>query len=949
MSSLRQLFTAHISQHARLLHIETALPESALVVERLSGREAISELFRFEVDCLSGNAHFELKQLLGEEITLRLLQADGSLRNWHGYVTEAMNLGADGGLARYRLVVEPWLAFCAQRRDCYQFQDKDVLGIAEEMFGDYVMADWRADVTQTLRQYSRITQYRETDFDFLRRLLAEEGLSWRFEHDQSTTASDDASASHARHKLVIFDRDAEAPDSLQPTMRFHRNDGPEFEDSINVLRDIRQVVPNAVTRSSWDYKKLTATAAQATSPLAMGELPTLEIYDGASAYRFEDTAAAQLRTDLMLAAFESEHHRIAGEGAVRQMAEGTLFTLTQHDHYQGDDARLRLLSVEHHGANNLGAEAAQLLGNTELEQGSYRNRFVVQRADAPVVPAPMARPRVSQQVALVVGHPEAALTTDRDHRIKIQYPWQRGEAPNAGGLNDTGPAATEGNAPGDATSGTWVRVAEWLAGPNWGSHFLPRIGTEVLVDFVDGDIDRPIVVGQCYNGADLPPFSAGVDSGTNHPGTVSGWHSHNHEGKGAGTNQWLTDDAPGQLRTRLATSETDAQLGLGHLVDQRLDSAHRGPWRGTGFELRTDGWLAVRAGEGMLISTTARQNATSTQMDILEAVGQLRAAEQSAQSLNDAASASGALGLKANKQQTAFIDGLDPQKEGKFEGCIGGQEARKAQPGSRSLGEPTERFAKPYIVTEGPDDIGLSTPASSILFASQNLHATAQEDLHVASAKTFAATAGEAASLYTHAGGIKSIAAAGTHTLQAHTDEMEILADDSVTITSSNDEIHIQAKDSIVLKAGQSSVTLKGGDITFACPGTFSVKGSGNAFVGPGSQAASLEGLPNGTLQETPHFIEVKRAYYDGSAVQGADVKVRFDDGTIRTAKLDSSGFVRIDGTPAGLAEIEIGEDVRDWAFDEPPEPNWNPAYGKQLTEEQKAALFQLYADEVQS
>jgi type VI secretion system secreted protein VgrG len=553
------------------------------------------------------------------------------------------------------------------------------------------------------------------------------------------------------------------------------------------------------------------------------------------------------------------------------------------------------------------------------------------------------------QSALVVGHPDAALTTDRDHRVRIQYAWQRGTNPNAGGLTDTGSQDTEGNAPGDANSGTWVRVAEWLAGPNWGSHALPRIGTEVLIDFVDGDIDRPLIIGQLYNGEDLPPFSAGIDSTANHPGTVSGWHSHNHEGKGAGINQWLTDDAPGQLRTRLATSETEAQLGLGHLIDQNLTSATRGPWRGTGFELRTDGWLAVRAGEGLLISSTARQHATSTQMDVSEAVGQLRAAEQTAQALSDAAAAQGAQPLKANTQQTEFIDGIDPHKDGKYEGAIGGQEAKKAQAGSRTLGEPTERFSKPYIVTEGPDDIGLSTPASTVLFASQNVHATVQEDLHIASGHTYSATTGEAASWFTHSGGIKSIAAAGSHTIQAHTDEMEILADDSVTITSSNDEIHISAKDTIVLKAGQSSVTLKGGDITFACPGTFSVKGAGNAFEGPGSQAASLEGLPSGTLQETPHFIEVKREYYDGSAVQGADVKVRFDDGTIRTAKLDSSGFVHIDGTPAGLAEIEIGEDVRDWAFDEPPEPNWNPAYGKQLTEEQKAALFQLYADEVSS
>ena len=455
-------------------------------------------------------------------------------------------------------------------------------------------------------------------------------------------------------------------------------------------------------------------------------------------------------------------------------------------------------------------------------------------------------------------------------------------------------AGTEGNAPADASSGTWVRVAEWLAGPNWGSHFLPRIGTEVLVDFIYGDIDRPLVVGQCYNGADLPPFSAGVDSAANHPGTVSGWHSHNHEGKAAGTNQWLTDDAPGQLRTRLATSETEAQLGLGHLIDQSLTSASRGPWRGSGFELRTDGWLAVRAGEGMLISTSARQNATSTQMDVSEAVGQLRAAEQTAQALSDAAAAQGAQPLKANTQQTEFIDGIDPHKDGKYEGAIGGQEAKKANPGSRTLGEPTERFSKPYIVTEGPDDIGLSTPASTVLFASQNVHATIQEDLHIASAHTYAATVGEAASWFTHSGGIKSIAAAGTHTIQAHTDEMEILADDSVTITSSNDEIHITAKDTIVLKAGQSSVTLKGGDITFACPGTFSVKGAGNAFEGPGSEAAVPEHLPHESVVPSNVFCVRIQTQYGQQSLAGKPYQLRIGSQTFN-GTLGSDGSIYAD------------------------------------------------------
>ena len=906
--SILSLLDIFLSQHARLLEIKTALPEAALIVERFSGREAVSETFRFEIDCLSTNAHFDLQPLIGEEITLRLLQADGSKRSWHGYVTEAMQLGADGGLARYRLIMEPWLAFLALRRDNYLFQDKTVIDILGQIFADYPQAHWSSQVTQKLRQYSTATQYRQTDLTFIQQLLAEEGLSFRFAHDQSASAGDapkevplgDApkevplgdDASHARHQLVIFDRETELPAAAQPEIRFHRSHATEASDTLQIWQEQRSVQPNAVSLAGWDYKTLVATGAEARSTLDNGELPRLEIHDASAAYRFEDSAAAQLRTDLQLAAHEAKYRTFTGEGSVRQLAEGTVFTLTQHDLYVGDDARFTVIAVDHHGANNLGAQVAELLGSTEVESGSYRNRCTAQPAKIPLVPLPIKKPQARSQTAHVVGLPDAVLTTERDHRIKIQFPWQRGATPNAGGLSDTPGAGKTGNAPGNDQSGTWVRVAEWLAGPNWGSHFLPRIGTEVLVDFLGGDIDRPIVVGQSYNGADLPPFSAGVDAGANHPGVLSGWMSHNFE---EGHNQWVLDDSPGQLRTRLATSENAGQLGLGHLIHQAPDSANRGAWRGSGFELRSDAWLAVRAGEGILISSTARPNAQSTQMDVAETVAQLKAAEETAKSLSDAASAQTASPLKANAEQTQFIKRIDPRQEGKYTGNVGGQAAQKAQAGSRELGEPTERFAEPLILIEAPSDIGLASPASTVVYAGEHLHATVQQDFHIASAYTFATTVGEGASWFSHSGGIKSIAAAGTHTLQAHTDVMEILADQSVTITSSNDEIHILAKEKIVLQAGQSSVTLEGSNITFACPGRFSVKGSGHAFMGPGRGEASLEALPTGKTEIKNWIALDYRDPETGEAISGAGYEIHFKNGSVQTGSLNAQGSARHD------------------------------------------------------
>lgn len=841
---INALLDGLLSQHARLLELKTALPDAALIVERFSGREAVSETFRFEIDCISTNAHLDLKALIGEEITLRLLQADGSRRSWHGYVTQAMQLGADGGLARYRLVMEPWLAFLGHRRDNYLFHEQTVVDVLGRVFADYPQANWSNLITQKLRQYSLLIQYNETDLDFARRLLAEEGLSFRFEHDQAATAGDDAS--HARHRLVLFDSTSELPACAQPEIRFHRSHATESSDTLQSWQEVRTVLPNTVSLAGWDYKALVATGAEAKSSLDNGELPRLEIHDASRPYRFEDSGAAQLRTDLTLAAYEARYRHFAGDGSVRQLAEGSIFTLSQHADYLADDARFTVLTVDHHGANNLGAQAAELLGSTDVESGTYRNHLLAQPARQPVIPLPIAKPLARPQTALVVGLPDNVLTTERDHRVKIQFHWQRGASPNPGGLDA---AEQSGHAPGNDQSGTWVRVAEWLSGPNWGSHFLPRIGNEVLIDFLAGDIDRPLIIGQAYNGADQPPFSAGHEGAANHPGVLSGWLSHNFD---EGYNQWVVDDAPGQVRTRLATSENATQLSLGHLIHQTPGGASRGAWRGSGFELRTDGWLAVRAGAGLLISTTARNNAGSTQLDTAEAVAQLKAAAETAKALSDAASTQTALPLKANAEQMAFTKGIDPQQEGKFSGEVGGQPARKANPGSREPGEPTERFADSVILAEAPRDIGLCSPASTLLFAGEHLHATVQHDFHIASAHTISTTVGEGASWFSHSGGIKSIAAAGSQSIQAHTNEMEILADQSVTITSTNDEIHILAKEKIVLQAGQSSVTLEGSNITFACPGTFSVKGSGNAFIGPGSSPAELEALPSGSVSSIP-------------------------------------------------------------------------------------------------
>ncbi|SEN06439.1 type VI secretion system secreted protein VgrG [Duganella sp. CF517] len=708
------------------------------------------------------------------EITLKLLQVDGTRRAWHGICTDAAWLGADGGLARYGLRLELGLVLLGPRRDSYIFQDKNAQDLITKLLADYTQVQFEFDITQTLAVRPIWTQYRESDLEFLQRVLAAEGLSWRFEHDQDAqegSAEPEGDQKQAKHKVVFFDSKTVAPETEGgAALRFHGVRATDSEDAIDEFNALRRIQANAVTISSWDPTQLVAPAAEQTTSLDIGELPALSIYDGSAERRHADSAAADPHSQLMLQALELDNKLFEGQGSVRRLAAGHGFALTQHEHYADGANQFTALWVEHEGRNNIepslgglgkliGAAKAGLatlakFAGAQLEAGTYRNRFACVRDTVAIVPRAAAErfsgAALGPQTALVVGLPDAVNTTTREHQVRIQFAWQRGTGANPGGLAHN--TDDKGNAPGNDGSGTWVRVAEALAGPNWGSQFTPRIGTEVLVDFIEGDMDRPLVVAQLYTGADTPPYAAGVDSGVNHAGVISGMHSNNFDG--GGYNQWVVDDTPGQLRTRLATSSAATQLNLGYLVHQGVGTAQRGSYRGHGFALRTDAWGVLRSGEGMLISATARAEqgagVASTQLDSAEATGLLRAASELNKVSADAAAQQTALVSKdANQAQVAFITQIDPKQKGKFDGAVGGHGPLKATAGARYLDSaaPVENFGEPVVLMEAPASINWATSASTVLFAGGQLQWTTQADMHMAAGFTVASVAANATGL----------------------------------------------------------------------------------------------------------------------------------------------------------------------------------------------------------
>ena len=880
-STYSSMNIATLSQQARMLRVSTPL-DAELVAEQMTLREGVSRLFTLTLDCLAASAELDVASLLGKEISVNLLLADGSMRRWHAVVEGVDALGADGGLARYRMHAAPWLAALALRRDSFIYQDRSVQDIVSEIFADYPQAAFAFELSDTLPPLATCTQYRESDLQFVQRILAEAGLSYRFEHQQD---DGQAAGGGARHRVVIFDAGAARPEDPASPLRFHRSDATETRDSITHFSAAQAVRPNAVARAAWNERTLTAHAAQSRSPVQVEALPVLEDYDYAGHGRYADDDAAEQSAARSLRAHESRIVRFAGAGTARSLAPGRLFAMTQHERYadggsgggEGDSKqavdelagnRYVVLEVVHEASNNLGAQATQVLNTADMERGTYRNRFTAQPEAAALIPAWRPRPTAPESLAaVVVSASDAPITSDRDLRVKVQFPWQRGDKPLTGGLPHRTHGDASGNAPGDERSGTWLRVASAQAGPNWGAHHLPRGGTEVIVEFIDGDIDRPVVAGQLYNDADLPPWSAGENAETNHAGVLSGWHSQGLDG--AGRNQWVFDDTRGKLRTRLASSTAATQLGLGHLVEQDLDDANRGASRGTGFELRSDAWTVLRSGQGMLVSATAREQAKSTQADAQEALLLLRGAQDASRRLNDSAGQHQARPMAAAEGYDELLAALDPEQDGRYTAQVNGQAAGKAANGQRTDSTAVERINGPHLLIDAPNSLNLATPASAVLHAGEHLHATAQSDAHVAAQQTYSAVSARSASVFAQQGPIRAISAQAPVSLHAHTDILEALAGQDITVTSSAEGIEILGNQRVTLQAAGGSVTLDGADIVFKGPGQFSVKGATHNFVGPGSDAANLPALPSTTVDD-PLIVSAELVHKDGAMASAA-------------------------------------------------------------------------------
>ncbi|MEG1117511.1 MAG: DUF2345 domain-containing protein, partial [Janthinobacterium sp.] len=282
----------------------------------------------------------------------------------------------------------------------------------------------------------------------------------------------------------------------------------------------------------------------------------------------------------------------------------------------------------------------------------------------------------------------------------------------------------------------------------------------------------------------------------------------------------------------------------------------------------------------------------------------------------------------AQQAQPELIKQIDPQQDGKYQAGVGGQEALKAGSGERKLAadQPVEKFGQPLVLMEAPASINWATPGSTVLFAAQQLQWTTQSDLHMTAGHTYSSVSANAHGLFTHTGGVQAIAGNGPVSLQAHTGQLEILADKAITVISVNDVIDIKANQKITLQAGQSSITLEGGNITFTCPGSFTVKGGQHVFNGGASAAGALPALPDTRIKLFDEGFVLKDRD-TGEPMPRQPYRIKREDGSFESGMTDEKGLTHVIAAAAAEAlVIELLKTVGGQGSAPAPAPSSAPA-----------------------
>jgi type VI secretion system secreted protein VgrG len=464
------------TQENRILAIETPLGKDVFLLTGFSGTESMSWPFSFKLDLVSQKRDIQFKEIVGKKVTVSVVLADGGTRYFHGIISRFSLLrgggetGSDPRFSHCSAMMVPWLWLLSRTANSRIFQNLSVPDIVEKIFTERQLTDYKLLLDATYEKRDYCVQYRETDFNFISRLLEEEGIFYFFEHEKG------------KHTLVLADanpRFKECP--YQKSARYQMSTGGFLEeDTISDLEVVQEIKAGKYTLNDYNFETpSTNLKVEVPSKYEVGP-GDREIYDYPGIYT--NRSQGDRVTNIRMQEQEAEITTLTGSSSCRGFGTGYRFMLTDYFRPDLNDKQYILMTLTH--------DASQAFSTRGKEEPfAYANSFTCIPCDVTYRP-PRHTPKPvveGTQTAIVVGPGGEEIYTDQHGRVKVQFHWDRQ------GKNDE-------------NSSCWIRVSQVWAGAGWGGMQIPRIGQEVIIDFLEGDPDRPIIIGRVYHGTNQPPY-----------------------------------------------------------------------------------------------------------------------------------------------------------------------------------------------------------------------------------------------------------------------------------------------------------------------------------------------------------------------------------------------------------------------------------------------------------
>lgn len=795
---------------------------------KLDAHEGLSEISEFNVDLLSTSPNINPADLLGTNAAIQVATQDGE-RYLNGIVTMFSYIGPDSSasrLYRYKMRLNSWLFLADNTEDCRIYQELTAPQLIGEVLSAFGMqVEFKLTGNYPVIPY--IVQWNESAYHFISWVAERYGIYFYTRHGKDG------------HVIVFTDgQHPVLPEYDTITFLVPGSRNLKQEEYISELEIRNEVQSGRYVTRSYDYKNPKANLERGETVRKGHANDALEVFEWEGNYIDRDAGEKQAR--VRREQQQLGYQVMSCKSNVRGIAPGFTFKMQKNPR---DACNIDYLIVS---ADYAFVESPDTSKDDGSSVTSWSIDFTVRASKDRYYPERKTdKPTTGLQTAVVSGPSGEEIYTNEYGEIKITYPWDR-------------------RAQKDQTDTKWVPVAGSWAGAGNGDKLLPRIGDSVMVDHIDGDPSRPIIVCRAHDYNHMPTSFSKTG---NLPGNAALAGFRSKELHGERYNQLLFDDTPGEIRTQLESEHAKSQLNLGYLTHPRNVNATP---RGEGFELRTDAWGAVRADKGLFLTTDGRPTGVGAALSRDELISRLEEALTLAKSF----------GEFAEKNQGNPSDPKPQETLGKAVKDWGhGSNAEKGGNGGH-----------PVVAVSAPAGIALGTPKSTTVATGEHIDLVAEQNQHFTAGQKMNLHAGQGISQFAQNGGIKSIANHGKHITQAQDDDIQISADKSVQITATTDHVMVAADKHVTLTSGGGYIKISGGNIEIHCPGSVSIKAGNYSLTGPTSMQAELPSFGKGDTGK-------KFALHYGMSktpVPDQKYKVTMDDGEVIEGVTDKLGHTSL-------------------------------------------------------